>query len=164
MKEDLSPSTPHPRPHPTERPAGAIRKSPNKARFGAQSPNDINESLSPSGLSFPLWGMGRGEKNKVGLQNASLTRWPWVWINSRSWWWTGRPGMLRSMGSQRVRHDWATELSWTKWLVPPLLVSSLDSPPIHCIFFLIIILIAQVILRTPLWRRAFLTVKSRFYF
>ena len=36
-----------------------------------------------------------------------------VWVNSRSWWWTGRPGMLRFMGSQRVRHHWATELNWT---------------------------------------------------
>ena len=43
---------------------------------------------------------------------ASLTQWTWVWVNSRSWWWTGRPGMLRSMGSQRVGHDWATELNW----------------------------------------------------
>ena len=42
---------------------------------------------------------------------ASLTRWTWVWVNSRSWWWTGRPGVLQSMGSQRVRHDWAT--NWT---------------------------------------------------
>ena len=38
----------------------------------------------------------------------------WVWVNSRSWWWTGRPGVLRFMGSQRVRHDWATELNWTE--------------------------------------------------
>ena len=43
---------------------------------------------------------------------ASLTRWTWVWVNSGSWWWTGRPGTLRIMGSQRVRHDWATELNW----------------------------------------------------
>ena len=41
---------------------------------------------------------------------ASLTRWTWVWVNSRSWWWTGRPGVLQFMGSQRVGHDWATEL------------------------------------------------------
>ena len=41
---------------------------------------------------------------------ASPTLWTWVWVNSRSWWWTGRPGMLRFMGSQRVGHDWATEL------------------------------------------------------
>ena len=41
---------------------------------------------------------------------ASLTRRTWVWVNSRSWWWTGRPGVLQSMGLQRVRHDWVTEL------------------------------------------------------
>ena len=45
---------------------------------------------------------------------ASLTQWSWVRVSSRSWWWTGRPGMLRFMGSQRVRHDWATELNWTE--------------------------------------------------
>ena len=39
--------------------------------------------------------------------------WTWVWVNSGSWWWTGRPGVLRFMGSQRVRHDWVTELNWT---------------------------------------------------
>ena len=42
---------------------------------------------------------------------ASPTRWIWVWINSGSQWWTGRPGVLRFMGSQRVRHDWVTELN-----------------------------------------------------
>ena len=45
---------------------------------------------------------------------ASPTRWTWVWVNSGSWWWTGRPGMLRFMRSQRVGHDWATELNWTE--------------------------------------------------
>ena len=44
---------------------------------------------------------------------ASLTRWTWVWVNSGSWWWTGRPGVLWFMGSQRVRHDWATDLNWS---------------------------------------------------
>ena len=43
---------------------------------------------------------------------ASLTRCTWVWISSGCWWWTGKPGVLQSMGSQRVRHDWATELNW----------------------------------------------------
>ena len=42
---------------------------------------------------------------------ASPTGWTWVWVNSRSWWWTGKPGMLQSMGSQRIRHNWVTELS-----------------------------------------------------
>ena len=40
---------------------------------------------------------------------ASLTQWTWVWANSGSWWWTGRPGVLQSMGSQKVRHNWAAE-------------------------------------------------------
>ena len=45
---------------------------------------------------------------------ASLTQWTWVWTSSGSWWWTGRPGMLQSMGSQRLGHDWVTELNWTE--------------------------------------------------
>ena len=43
---------------------------------------------------------------------ASLTWWAWVWASSGSWWWTGKPGVLQSMGSQGVGHDWATELNW----------------------------------------------------
>ena len=43
---------------------------------------------------------------------ASPTRWPWVSASFRSWWWAGKPGMLQSMGSQRIRHNWATELNW----------------------------------------------------
>ena len=67
-----------------------------------------------------LWcweGLGAGgEGDDRGWDGwmASLTRWMWVWVNSGSWWWTGRPGVLRFMGSQRVGHDWATELNWTE--------------------------------------------------
>ena len=43
---------------------------------------------------------------------ASPTQWTWVWVNSGSCWWTGRPGMLWFMGSQRIGHDWASELNW----------------------------------------------------
>ena len=43
---------------------------------------------------------------------ASVTQWTWVWVNSRSWWWTGRPGVLRFMGSKEVGHNWVTELNW----------------------------------------------------
>ena len=43
---------------------------------------------------------------------ASLTQWTWVWVNSGSWWWTGRPGLLRFTGLQRVGHDWVAELNW----------------------------------------------------
>ena len=45
---------------------------------------------------------------------ATLTQWTWVRVNSGSWWWTGRPGMLQFMGSQRVGHDWANKLNWTE--------------------------------------------------
>ena len=52
---------------------------------------------------------------------ASPTQWTWVWMDSGSWWWTGRPGVLQFMGSQRVGHDWVTELNWTelKCINPP---------------------------------------------
>ena len=57
-----------------------------------------------------------GEEDDRGRDGwmASLTRWTWVWVNSGSWRWTGRPGVLWFMGSQRVRCDWATELNWTE--------------------------------------------------
>ena len=47
---------------------------------------------------------------------ASPTQWTWIWVDYGSWWQTGRPGVLRFMGSQRVGHDWATELNWTEAL------------------------------------------------
>ena len=56
---------------------------------------------------------GEGDDRGWAGWMASLTQWTWVWVGSGSWWWTGSPGMLRSMGSQRVRYDWATELNWT---------------------------------------------------
>ena len=65
-----------------------------------------------------LWcweGLGTGgEEDDRGRDGwmASPTQWTWVWVDSQSWWWTRRPGVLRFMGSQRVRHDWATELNW----------------------------------------------------
>ena len=67
-----------------------------------------------------LWcweGLGIGEEgDDRGWDGwmASLTRWTWVWVNSERWWWTGRPGVLQFMGSQRVGHDWSTELNWTE--------------------------------------------------
>ena len=62
------------------------------------------------------WGRlkAEGEGDDRGCDGwvASPIQW-WVWVNSGSRWWTGRPGMLQSLGSQRVRHDWVTELNWT---------------------------------------------------
>ena len=56
---------------------------------------------------------GEGDDRGWDGRMVSLTRWTWVWVNSGSWWWTGRPGVLGFMGSQRVGHDWATEVNWT---------------------------------------------------
>ena len=61
----------------------------------------------------------RGNRRGGGWM-ASPTQWTWVWVSSRSWWWTRRAGVLRSTGSQRVGHDWATGLNW-------LILSSKDS-------------------------------------
>ena len=59
--------------------------------------------------------LGAGEGDDRGWDGwmASPTRWTWVWVDSGSWWWTGRPGVLQFMGSQRVGHNWATELNWS---------------------------------------------------
>ena len=65
---------------------------------------------------------------------ASLTLWTWVWVNSRSWWWTGRHCVLQSMGSQRVRHDWAIELNWTEQLSTPAKLIYLCPQPSSLIF------------------------------
>ena len=56
----------------------------------------------------------RGEVDDRGWDGwtASPTQWTWVRVSSGSWWWTGKPGVLQSMGSRRVRHNWATKLNW----------------------------------------------------
>ena len=60
---------------------------------------------------------GEGDDRGWDGWRASPTQWTWVWVDSGSWWWTGRPGVLWFMGSQRVRHDWATELNWTELIL-----------------------------------------------
>ena len=57
---------------------------------------------------------GEGDDRGWDGWMASPTQCTRVWVNSGSWWWTGRPGVLRFMGSQRVGHDWGTELNWTE--------------------------------------------------
>ena len=57
---------------------------------------------------------GEGDDRGWDGWMASLTQWTWVWVNSGNWWWTGRPGILHLMGSQRVGYDWVTYLNW--WL------------------------------------------------
>ena len=64
------------------------------------------------------WGQEEKEGDDRGWDGwmTSPTQWTWVWVNSGSWWWTGRPGVLQSLGLQRVGHDWATELNWAELL------------------------------------------------
>ena len=68
---------------------------------------------------------GEGDDSGWDGWMASLTWWTWVWASLGSWWWTGKPGMVQSMGLQRVEHDWETELNWllpaekiNKWSIP----------------------------------------------
>ena len=65
------------------------------------------------GRLYSPWGHKELDMTEVISTHVSLTRWTWVWVNSRSWWWTERPGVLQFMGSQRVGHDWGT-VNWTE--------------------------------------------------
>ena len=57
---------------------------------------------------------GEGDNRGWDSWMTSPSQWTWVWVNSGSWRWTGRPGVLQSVGWQRIRHEWATELNW-RW-------------------------------------------------
>ena len=57
---------------------------------------------------------GEGDNRGWDGWMASPIQWTWVWVGSRSWWWTGKPGVLQSIGLQRVGHDWVTELNWSE--------------------------------------------------
>ena len=80
---------------------------------------------------------GEGDDRRWDGRMASQTQWTWVWVDSGSWWWTGRPGVLQLMGWQTVGHDWATEVNWTehgpghqnKTQFPPQSVSSIRKLP-----------------------------------
>ena len=93
------------------------------------------DTLEKTLMLGKIEGRRRGDDRGWDGWMASATRWTWVWVNSGSWWWTGRPGMLHSMGSQRVGHNWATALktnsrsryspspsSYSPFLPPPLLL------------------------------------------
>jgi len=77
---------------------------------------------------------GEGDDGGWDGWMASPTQWTWAWVNSRSWWWTGRPGVLQSMGSQRVRHNWMTELTEISLWGPLFL-----HPTSFCLFLFIFI-------------------------
>ena len=78
----------------------------------------------------PDAGKDWGQEEK-GTTEDEMAGWTWVWVNPRSWWWTGRPGVLQSMRSQRVGHDWATELNWGVFLIV------IDWPLERCYWYLL---------------------------
>ena len=88
--------------------------------FLNQYPERLEQIAFNSLFGFPetkvcwegLGTRGKGDDRGWDCWMASVTRWMRVWVNSRSQWWTGRPSVLRFMGSQGVGHDWATELNW----------------------------------------------------
>ena len=79
--------------------------------FGHLMPR--NDSLEKTLLLAKI--EGRGRRDDWGWEGwmTSPTWWTWLWVGSGSWWWTRRPGELQSMGSQRVGHNWATEVNWS---------------------------------------------------
>ena len=70
---------------------------------------------------------GEGDDRGWDGWMASLTQWTWVWVNSGSWWWTGRPGVLQSLGLQRFGHNWVTELNWITYEVEAQTVKNLTA-------------------------------------
>ena len=72
------------------------------------------DSLEKTLMLGKIVGKRRGDDREWDGWMASWVRWTWVWASSGSWWWTGRPGVLQTMRSQRVVHNWATELKWPK--------------------------------------------------
>ena len=77
------------------------------------------DSLEKTLMLGGIGGRRRSGWQRMRWLDGITNWWMWVWVNSRSWWWTGRPGVLRFMGSQRVGHDWATQLTELTELTDP---------------------------------------------
>ena len=86
-------------------------------------PDFITDSLEKTLMLGKIEGERKRGRQRMRWLDGITTQRTWVWVNSRSWWWTGRPVMMQSMGSQRVRHDWVTELNWTDTYVPYFCIS-----------------------------------------
>ena len=94
-------------------------------------------------LKIPSWWerlKAGGEEDDRGWDGwkASPSQWTWVWVKSGSWWWTGRLCMLQSMRSQRVRHNWATELNWAHTAYITAYVGYTNKEPIVFIIHIIL--------------------------
>ena len=71
------------------------------------------DSLEKTLMLGKIEGRRRRGRQRMRWLDGITNSMTWVWMDSRSWWWTGRPGVLWFLGSQRVGHDWATELNWS---------------------------------------------------
>ena len=89
------------------------------------------DSFEKTLMLVKIEGRRRSGWQRIDCLMASPTQWTWVWVDCGNWLWTGRLGMLQSMGSQSIRHDWVTELNWTE-----LALHSLTSP-IHSQYIII---------------------------
>ena len=69
------------------------------------------DSLEKTLMLGRIEGGRRGGWQRIRWLDGILFLWTWVWTSSGSWWWTGKPGVLWSMGSQRARHEWVTKLT-----------------------------------------------------
>ena len=76
---------------------------------------------------------GEGDNRGWDDWMASPTQWTWVWVGSRNWWWTGRLGVLQFIGSQKVGHDWATEMNWTELMILMSHLQALDWLRVDCV-------------------------------
>ena len=83
---------------------------------------------------------GRRKGNDRGWDSwmASLTQWTWIWASSRSWYWTGKPSMLQSMGWQSVEYDWATEVNSTHQYHTVLKLGSTSPPTLFFPFSIVL--------------------------
>ena len=73
---------------------------------------------------------GEGDDRGWDGWMASLTQWTRVWVGSGSWWWTGKPCVLQSLGSQRVGHYWATELNWNITIMLIIICLKINNNPL----------------------------------
>ena len=80
------------------------------------------------------WCIGKTQRDGVGREVGGGIRMgnTWMWVSSGSWWWTGKPGVLQSMGLQSVRHDWLTELTWTEVMSDSLWLDELQRVRLPC--------------------------------
>ena len=86
------------------------------------------DSLEKTLMLGGIGGRRRSGWQRMRWLDGTPTWWTWVWVNSRNWWWTGRPGVLRFMGLQRVRHDWTTEQQLTFYHILEIISRSLTTP------------------------------------